>query len=211
MHKNDRQREMLANRVPSNCGILYSSIFLHFTDFHCKPIIFINKTTKESKKWKQKVTVSADLPFTYLRVEGFPGGSDSQESTCNAWDPGSVHGSGRSPGERNGNPLSILAWRIPWTEKPGWLQSMGVSKSQTRLYIHFTSLIRVEKEKLGAKAALPSCESEKVCSTSEICHQVVSTEWNSLHGKILWGAIWEFLTRKCSEGPGHGVVSTLRR
>ena len=61
-----------------------SSIFLHFTDFHRKPIIFINKTTKESKKWKQKVTVSADLPFTYLRVEGFPGGSDSQESTCNA-------------------------------------------------------------------------------------------------------------------------------
>ena len=136
MHKNDRQREMLANRVPSNCGILYSSIFLHFTDFHRKPIIFINKTTKESKKWKQKVTVSADLPFTYLRVEGFPGGSDSQESTCNAWDPGSVHGSGRSPGERNGNPLSILAWRIPWTEKPGWLQSKGNAKSQTQRGTH---------------------------------------------------------------------------
>ena len=28
---------------------------------------------------------------------------------------------------------SILAWRIPWTEEPGRLQSMGVSKSQTRL------------------------------------------------------------------------------
>ena len=25
---------------------------------------------------------------------------------------------------------SILAWRIPWTEKPGRLQSMGVAKSQ---------------------------------------------------------------------------------
>ena len=25
----------------------------------------------------------------------------------------------------------ILAWRIPWTEEPGGLQSMGVSKSQT--------------------------------------------------------------------------------
>ena len=32
---------------------------------------------------------------------------------------------GRSPGEGNGNPLSILAWEIPWTEKPGELQSMG--------------------------------------------------------------------------------------
>ena len=28
--------------------------------------------------------------------------------------------------------FSILAWRIPWTEEPGGLQSMG-SKSQTRL------------------------------------------------------------------------------
>ena len=27
------------------------------------------------------------------------------------------------PGEGNGNPLSILAWRIPWTEEPGGLQS----------------------------------------------------------------------------------------
>ena len=32
---------------------------------------------------------------------GFPGGSDGQESACNAGDPGS----GRSPGEGNGNPL----------------------------------------------------------------------------------------------------------
>ena len=28
---------------------------------------------------------------------------------------------------------SILAWRIPWTEKPGRIQSMGLQKSQTRL------------------------------------------------------------------------------
>ena len=28
---------------------------------------------------------------------------------------------------------SILAWEIPWTEDPGGLQSMGVTKSQTRL------------------------------------------------------------------------------
>ena len=28
---------------------------------------------------------------------------------------------------------SVLAWRIPWTEEPGGLQSMGVTKSQTQL------------------------------------------------------------------------------
>ena len=36
---------------------------------------------------------------------GFPVGSDSKESTCNARDLGSVPGMGRSLGERNGNPL----------------------------------------------------------------------------------------------------------
>ena len=39
-------------------------------------------------------------------------------------DTGSIPGSERSPGERHGNPLQYLAWRIPWTEEPGGLQSM---------------------------------------------------------------------------------------
>ena len=53
---------------------------------------------------------------------GFPGSSDGKESVCNAGDLGSIPGLGRSPGEGNGNPLHILAWRIPWTEEPGRLQ-----------------------------------------------------------------------------------------
>ena len=36
---------------------------------------------------------------------GFPGGSEGKASACNAGDPGSIPGSGRSPGEGNGNPL----------------------------------------------------------------------------------------------------------
>ena len=36
---------------------------------------------------------------------GFPGGSEDKESACNAADPGSIPGSGRSPGEGNGYPL----------------------------------------------------------------------------------------------------------
>ena len=51
-----------------------------------------------------------------------PGGSDGKESACNAGNPGSVPGSGRSLGEGNGYHCSILAWRIPWTEEPGGLQ-----------------------------------------------------------------------------------------
>ena len=66
----------------------------------------------------------------------FPSPSDGKESACNAGDPGSTPGLGRPPGEGNGCPLlawSILAWRIPWTEEPGELQSMGSHESQTRL------------------------------------------------------------------------------
>ena len=48
-------------------------------------------------------------------------------------DLGSIPGSGRSPGEENGYDSSILAWRMPWTEKPGGLQSMGLQKSGTQL------------------------------------------------------------------------------
>ena len=97
---------------------------------------------------------------------GFLGSSAGKESACNAGDPGSIPGSGRSTGEgissslqyswaslvaqmvKNlpamqetwvwslswedslqkgmGTPSGILAWRIPRTEEPGRLQSMGL-------------------------------------------------------------------------------------
>ena len=41
----------------------------------------------------------------HIRVEGFSGGSDGKESVCNAGDPGSIPGLGRSPGEGNGYPF----------------------------------------------------------------------------------------------------------
>ena len=67
-------------------------------------------------------------------ILGFTGGSDNKESACNAGDLGSSPGSGRSPGEVNGNPLQYSclgnpmdrgAWKIPGTGEPGGLQSMG--------------------------------------------------------------------------------------
>ena len=47
----------------------------------------------------------------YILPQGFPGRSDSRESACNAGDPGSIPGLGRSPGEENGYPL-----RYSWLE-----------------------------------------------------------------------------------------------
>ena len=44
---------------------------------------------------------------------GFPGGSDSKEPACNAGDLGFIPGSGRSPGEGNGNPLLYSCLKNP--------------------------------------------------------------------------------------------------
>ena len=59
---------------------------------------------------------------------GFPGGSDGKEYACNARDPGLIPGSGKSSGEGMATDSSILAWRNPWTEEPGRLQSMGLQR-----------------------------------------------------------------------------------
>ena len=58
---------------------------------------------------------------------GFPGGSDSTESTRNAENWASMlFLSWEDPlGKRMAIHSSTLAWRIPWTEEPGGLQSMG--------------------------------------------------------------------------------------
>ena len=63
---------------------------------------------------------------------GFPGGSDGKESAYSAGDQ--VQSLGWEDPLENGKAThsycSFLAWRIPWTEGPGGLQSMG-SQSQT--------------------------------------------------------------------------------
>ena len=65
----------------------------------------------------------------YLRLtqegKGFPCGSDGKESACNAGDLGSISGSGRSPGEGNGNPLQYSHLENFIDREACWLQSMG--------------------------------------------------------------------------------------
>ena len=53
---------------------------------------------------------------------------NSPANTRDAGDSGSVTGSGRCPGERNGYHSSVLVWRIPWKEEPGRLQSVGLQR-----------------------------------------------------------------------------------
>ena len=62
-----------------------------------------------------------------------PGGSEVKASTCNAGDLGSIPGSGRSPGEGNGNPLQYSCLENPMDGGAWWATVHGVAKSRTRL------------------------------------------------------------------------------
>ena len=71
----------------------------------------------------------------FSEYRGFPGSSDGKKSACYAGDPGSTSGSGRCPGEGNGNPLQYSclenfmdggAWRAT-------VQSTWLHKSRTQL------------------------------------------------------------------------------
>ena len=67
----------------------------------------------------------------FLLCKGFPGGSDSKESACNVRDLGSIPGSGRSPGEGNGNPLKYSCLEKYMGRGPGRATAHWVAKSRT--------------------------------------------------------------------------------
>ena len=59
---------------------------------------------------------------------GFPHSSVSKESACNAGNPGLIPGSGRSPGEGNGNLLQYLCLENPM-ERGAWQATVhGVAR-----------------------------------------------------------------------------------
>ena len=79
---------------------------------------------KEVTRSSRSHGLSAELTFFLGGTEGFPGSTVGKEHTCQC----------RRNERRGSDPLeeemaphsSILTWRIPWTEEPGGLQSMGL-------------------------------------------------------------------------------------
>ena len=69
-----------------------------------------------------------------LHIVGFLGGLDSKESIFLGWE---------DPLEKGMTTCSsILAWRIPWTEEPGRLQSMGSQESDmTEHFMHALNIV----------------------------------------------------------------------
>jgi len=79
-------------------------------------------------------------------IIGLPWWLHGKESTCSAGDTrdtSSIPGLGISPGVGNGSPHQCSAWEIPWTEEPGWLESIGSQRvghnwahACVRLHVH---------------------------------------------------------------------------
>ena len=73
------------------------------------------------------------IPIHIHTYTGFPGGSEVKNLPA-MWEMQAGSPGWEGPLEKEMETYSrILAWRIPWTEEPGGLQSIGSQKSWTRL------------------------------------------------------------------------------
>ena len=69
--------------------------------------------------------------FCHQYVRRASRGSCGKESVCNSVDPGSIPGSGRSPGEGSGNPLQYFCLENSMDRGAWWAIVHGVTKSWT--------------------------------------------------------------------------------
>ena len=69
-----------------------------------------------------------ETSFSFPSFRSFPSGSEGKESACSAGDSGLILGPESPLEEGMAIHSSILAWRIPWTEEPGGLQSTGLQR-----------------------------------------------------------------------------------
>ena len=105
------------------------------------------------------------LVSIYTCLWGFPGGSEVKASASDAGDLGLIPGSGRSPGEGNGNPLQYSCLENPMDRGPWWATVHGVAKSWTRLS-DFTSLML----SLSFPACAHPCLSHtELCKSGDLC------------------------------------------
>ena len=104
--------------------------------------------------------LSCGFPSFYM---GFPGGSDSKESACNARDLDSIPGLGRSPGDGSGYPLQYSGLENSKDRGAWWAIVHGVAESGTRLSIHapqkrdLSSVSYILASALGIRERVVSC------------------------------------------------------
>ena len=109
---------------------------LHKPQLHTPTVWAVRITKDRWQGWSGRMPVCISQRICYLQtvkihqpMKGFPRSSVSQQSAWNAGDPGSIPGSGDPLEKEMAAHSSTLAWRIPRTEEPGGLTSMGLHGS----------------------------------------------------------------------------------
>ena len=118
-------------------------------------------------------------PLLWSRHPGFPGGSEVKASACNAEDLGSIPGSGRSPAERNGNPLQYSCVENPMDGGTWWATIHGVTKSRTWLS-DFTHSLTHDPSKQFNDSKTPCAIPQYQHRARGIKHHFKTGFWNSL-------------------------------
>ena len=116
-----------------NTYMVHTTVASIFPIMELSPVV---SCSISHKQWTQVWTTASKYQVLSTIHRSFPGGLVVKGSPANAGvprDASSIPGSGRSPGEGNGNPLQCFAWRIPWTEEPGGATAHEAAKSWTRL------------------------------------------------------------------------------
>ena len=87
---------------------------------------------------------------------GFPGSSDGKESACSAGDPDSIPGSGRSPGEGNGNPLQYTCLENSMNRGTWWVTVHRVAESDTTEGLTLSPNLHFQEEGVWRGKVSPS-------------------------------------------------------
>ena len=94
-------------------------------------VLLLSSVNQKQRCAEKCLTTGPLVVGKWERYYLFPSDSVLKNPSANAGDTrvvGLIPGSGRSLEEEMATHSSILAWRIPWTEEPGGLQSMGLQR-----------------------------------------------------------------------------------